>query len=162
MKLVSKRLGLGLIVLSILLLVLLSFVKLDLDSQSAALCELNSEAGVPMTDCPFHNNPSSWLMIIAFGIVFVILGTGGYLISYPKTFVNKKTEIKAIDISELGDDERKCYELVKEKGGSIFQSELVRKTRYSKVKVTRILDGLEQKDILERKRRGMTNIVILK
>lgn len=36
------------------------------------------------------------------------------------------------------------------------------KTGLTKVKVTRILDRLEGREIIERKRRGMTNVVILK
>jgi uncharacterized membrane protein len=44
----------------------------------------------------------------------------------------------------------------------MFQSELVEKTGYSKSKVSLILDRLEAKRILERKRRGMTNAVVLK
>ena len=31
-----------------------------------------------------------------------------------------------------------------------------------KVKITRLLDKLEAKDLIERKRRGMNNIVVLK
>ena len=49
-----------------------------------------------------------------------------------------------------------------ENKGSIYQSELVNKTGFNKVKVTRILDSLESQNLIERKRRGMTNIVILK
>ena len=46
--------------------------------------------------------------------------------------------------------------------GSVLQSELVSTTGLTKVKVTRILDKLEGKGLIERRRRGMTNIVILK
>ena len=44
----------------------------------------------------------------------------------------------------------------------MFQADLVDKCGFGKVKVTRILDGLENKGLVERKRRGMSNIVILK
>ena len=44
----------------------------------------------------------------------------------------------------------------------MYQSDVMKELELSKVKVTRILDRLEGKGILERKRRGMTNIVILK
>jgi hypothetical protein len=65
-------------------------------------------------------------------------------------------------MKDLDDDEKAVLEKVIEAEGSIFQSALIEKTGYSKVKVTRMLDKLEGKEIVERKRRGMTNIIILK
>jgi uncharacterized membrane protein len=47
-------------------------------------------------------------------------------------------------------------------GGTAFQSEVVEKTGWSKVKVTRTLDKLESRRLLERRRRGLTNIIVLK
>ena len=44
----------------------------------------------------------------------------------------------------------------------MFQSELVEKTGHTKVKMTRILDKLEAKGLIERRRKGMTNLVFLK
>jgi uncharacterized membrane protein len=61
----------------------------------------------------------------------------------------------------LKPEEKKVMNLIlKEK--TIFQADVSEKTKFSKVKITRILDKLESKDYIERKRRGMTNIVILK
>ncbi|MEK6845043.1 MAG: MarR family transcriptional regulator [Nanoarchaeota archaeon] len=45
---------------------------------------------------------------------------------------------------------------------AIFQAELIEKTKFGKAKITRILDRLEGKGFVERKRRGMTNIVVLR
>lgn len=68
----------------------------------------------------------------------------------PKMLNNLNTEEKII-----------VNHLLKNKG-SIYQSQLVNITNFNKVRVTRILDSLEGKGLVERKRRGMTNIVILK
>jgi uncharacterized membrane protein len=65
-------------------------------------------------------------------------------------------------MSSLNKDEKNVLEKIIESEGTIFQSELVNKTRFPKVKVTRILDRLEGKGLIERKRRGMTNVVVLK
>ncbi|MDP2906564.1 MAG: MarR family transcriptional regulator [Nanoarchaeota archaeon] len=65
-------------------------------------------------------------------------------------------------MKDLDDDEKSVFEKIIESEGSIFQSELVEKTSMPKVKITRVLDKLEGKGLIERKRRGMTNIVILK
>jgi uncharacterized membrane protein len=73
-----------------------------------------------------------------------------------------KKDVKKIDFSKLDDDEKKVFSIINENNGSVFQSELVKKTSYTKVKISRILDRLEQKGLIERKRRGMTNLVVIK
>ncbi len=65
-------------------------------------------------------------------------------------------------VSGLGSEHATVMESIIKSGGSIFQSELTERTGLSKVKVTRILDKLEGRGLIERKRRGMTNVVILK
>ena len=61
----------------------------------------------------------------------------------------------------LNKEEKAIYSiLIKEK--NMFQADLVDKSGFGKVKVTRILDRLESKNLIERKRRGMNNIVALK
>jgi len=62
----------------------------------------------------------------------------------------------------VGGPEGKAYEEIMNAGGMIFQNALVEKLGMSKVQVTRILDKLEGKGLVERRRRGMTNVVILK
>jgi uncharacterized membrane protein len=62
----------------------------------------------------------------------------------------------------LNEEEKKAIVLLKEADGTMFQSDLVDKSGFTKVKITRILDVLEGKRLVERKRRGMTNVVILK
>jgi uncharacterized membrane protein len=64
--------------------------------------------------------------------------------------------------SGLDPDEAKVYDIMEQAGGMLFQSELVEKSGFPKARVTRVLDRLEGKGILERRRRGMTNAVVLK
>jgi uncharacterized membrane protein len=64
--------------------------------------------------------------------------------------------------NKLSPDERTVLEKVIEAEGTIFQSELIERTKFSKAKVTRILDKLEGKGLLERRRRGMSNIIVIK
>jgi DNA-binding MarR family transcriptional regulator len=65
-------------------------------------------------------------------------------------------------LEKLEGDDKKVLSLIIDSEGSVFQSEIVSKIGLTKVKVTRILDRLEGKGLIERKRRGMTNVVILK
>lgn len=62
----------------------------------------------------------------------------------------------------LKEDEAKIYKAIIESDGIITQSELVEKTGLSKASVSRALDLLESKGLVERRRRGMGNVVLLK
>ncbi|MFA5855821.1 MAG: MarR family transcriptional regulator [Candidatus Pacearchaeota archaeon] len=72
----------------------------------------------------------------------------------PKKF--NKESLKGLSI-----DEKRIMDLILNNKGSIYQSEIVSKLNLNKVKVTRLLDSLESQAFIERKRRGMTNIVML-
>ena len=77
-----------------------------------------------------------------------------------KKIKEKKTEIKR-DLSSFRPEEKQVYALVKE-NGAIFQADLIEKTGFSKARMTRIIDKLEGSGLIERKRRGMTNVVVPK
>jgi len=82
-------------------------------------------------------------------------------------FVQKKSAEKLmthakVEVKSLEGEEAQVAALLVEAQGMMFQNELVEKTQLSKVKVTRILDKLEGKGLVERRRRGMTNVIILK
>ena len=62
----------------------------------------------------------------------------------------------------LKDDERKIYKVILDADGIISQSEIAEKTGISKSNVSRVLDLLESKGLVERRRRGMGNIILLK
>ena len=73
-----------------------------------------------------------------------------------------KKEVWEHTLKTLRDDELRIYETVYAVDGIIYQSELVEKTGFSKAKVSRCLSTLESRGLLERKRRGMSNLVLLK
>ena len=104
---------------------------------------------------------------VGIGIMVFVILIGLYLIFSKKEKVQiekkkiTKENYKKI-MSKLLADEKLILEKVIESEGTIFQSELVDKTSLTKVKITRILDKLEGKGLIERKRRGMTNVVVLK
>jgi uncharacterized membrane protein len=75
--------------------------------------------------------------------------------------VKDKIEKKQIDLSKFKPEEKQVYNLIKE-SGAIFQADLIEKTGFGKAKITRIIDRLEGNQLVERKRRGMTNVVVLK
>lgn len=102
---------------------------------------------------------------IGFGIA-AVLGVIGALLIFAgvktEIILNKQSERLKEIIRGLKGEEKQIYNIVAEAEGTIFQSELVEKAGLSKVRVSRILDKLEAKGVVERRRRGMTNVVLAK
>ena len=87
---------------------------------------------------------------------------GVYLLAFDRSHQDMPKKDYTKMLSELNEEEKNILNKIIEAEGTIFKSNLVENTGFTKVKVTRILDKLEGKGIIERKRRGMTNVVILK
>jgi len=108
------------------------------------------------------------IFIVIIGLYLIFFGKEEKIITKIKKIKEQvnpkkisKDNYKKI-IKNLSKDEKLVFENVINSEGTIFQSDLTEKTGLNKVKITRILDRLEGKGLIERKRRGMTNIVILK
>ena len=108
--------------------------------------------------------------VIIIVIASIILGVSGtYLLFFDLAekpagklvLEERKKRWKEI-VKTLKEDEQKIYRAIIEAGGIIEQSKLPEKTGLSKSSVSRTLDLLESKGLVERKRRGMGNIVLLK
>lgn len=95
-------------------------------------------------------------------LVIVAVGIAVMRIKENKAKMINKVPEKKIkkDYSLLDKDEKSVLKIVNENNNAMFQSDIAEKLGMSKVKLTRILDRLEGKNIVERKRRGMTNIVL--
>jgi uncharacterized membrane protein len=131
------------------------------------------------TECTHGTSCPMWGTIgfetnVALGLMIIVIGIGLYLIFFSKDEVIVRRITEKVDIKRptketygkvlktLQGDERLVLEKVIEAEGSIFQSELVERTGLGKVKVSRILDKLEGRGLVETKTRGITNIVLLK
>ena len=107
----------------------------------------------------------TYISLAIAGLIFVI---GLFLVfAKPEEIVivkkiKDKIKKKKIDLSGLGKDEKRAVKMLQEENGVIFQKELMDRLEIGKVGMTRLLDKLEAKQIIERKRRGMNNIVVLK
>ena len=115
--------------------------------------------------CPMFGtiNQQTWL---ALGIVAILIIIGLVMIftkPRERIIVKKVTERKKkIDLSKLDAKEKELIRLLEKENGTIFQAELMEKLEIGKVGITRLLDKLEAKQIIERKRRGMNNVVVLR
>lgn len=65
------------------------------------------------------------------------------------------------DLGGLKEDERRLYDMIADGGGEMLQRDLVASGKFSKAKVTRLLDKLEGRELIKRERHGMTNLVKL-
>ncbi len=94
--------------------------------------------------------------VIAVAMLFLLLYDG-------EKRVDKKKDRKTFTIPEgLSDDEKRVVEILIKHNGIAFQKDIVKESGFSKAKVSRILDRLEYRGIIERKRSGNVNVVYLK
>lgn len=146
----------GIVVL--LLSVALFFLFNTFTQQAKA--SLETSCGCAPGSCPMAENlpvPS----YVGYTITLLLALTGVFLLlKGEQPSVPRKDWSK--NLKALGLDERKLYQMVIDTEGVMFQSDLVEKSGYTKVKVSRLLDRMEAMGLLERRRRGMTNIVVLK
>jgi uncharacterized membrane protein len=105
---------------------------------------------------------------ISLAIVGLIIAIGLFLIfsKEPERIiirrVHSKPRKKRLNLSGLEKDEKEVIKLLQGENGAVFQRTLMEKMHMGKVKTTRLLDKLEAKQFIERKRRGMNNIVVLR
>lgn len=153
--------------------VLIGFVTL---SFNRALTTIVTTACSHGFSCPMWGT-INFQTNVSIGIIIFVVAIGLYLIFFGKE-EKVVTKIKTIKqqigpkkitkenyknvMKDLGKDEKMVFEKIIESQGTLFQSELVDKTKFNKVKVTRILDKLEGRGLIERRRRGTTNVVLLK
>jgi len=156
----TRLISTGIISLSLILFIL--FFMLTDEIMKAQAIECQQVCGVSMPEeCP-HTQSIPPVSYIGFTISFLILLAGIYLWVNSEKAIGRENKIPKTVMKSLSKDEKKVFEIIVNSGGAVFQSELIEKTGFSKAKVSRILDKLEVKNLVERRRRGMTNIVIVK
>lgn len=170
-----KQIGIILLIAGIILASIVYFIKAKDDFYIDAIIQERNSCYLSDGTC-LHEDRNYSLYIISWVISGMLAMIGFYLIfskadkgaaiQKEKPGQDLPNELNTADFSsvsaKLEPNEKAVFEKVIESQGTIFQSELVEKTAFSKVKVTRILDKLEGKGLIERKRRGMTNVVILR
>ncbi len=148
-----KKTGAIIIGFSIALFVAIIFESLAFQQVNVLV---HTGCNLPEGICP-ANNPLPYESFVPLTINTLLLFFGLYLL-----FAGDEKPIRAKPApSGLGTEEKRVYKMVSD-NGAMLQSEIIEKTGISKVKMTRILDKLEAKQVIERQRRGMTNLVKIK
>ena len=156
----NKHVGYLLIGIAILLIFIVFLFQGALQEIVASSCGEEHSIVCPM------NQTITQQTYLSLAIVGVLVIFGFVLIfTKPKEriIIKKiKEKKKKIDKSKLDRNEKRVINILEEENGTIFQAALKEKLNIGKVNLTRLLDKLEAKQIIERKRRGMNNIVVLK
>lgn len=161
----NKNVGFLIIGISLIIGIIVLLFNIALRKTTSSACIMGQE-------CPMYNAivVQTWISLCLAGLILII---GLFLIfskEHERIIVKKirpSAELKPKKFDKkslegLNKEEAKIMNLLLENIGSMFQSEIVDKTGFNKVKITRILDSLEGQGLIERRRRGMTNIVLLK
>ena len=96
---------------------------------------------------------------LLYGIALIALAAGGAIALLFQWKVDRIQLEKVISI--LPDDEKKVLKIIIDKK-SISQTDLKYLSELSKVKVSRVVSKLEQRNIIEKKPYGNTNLIIRK
>jgi uncharacterized membrane protein len=101
---------------------------------------------------------------ISYSLIGLLMAGSLYVIFFMKDKLEPSEVPKPSKkvLAKLDDTEKKILELISKNQGSMYQSDMMKELDLSKVKVTRLLDKLETSGLVERKRRGMTNIVVMR
>jgi len=157
----NKKVGYLLLGVTALLIIIIFLFQGALEEIVRLSCGPDHSPTCPMNETIISQ---TYLALAIVGVLIIIALVLMFTKPKEKIIIKTKTvhaKRKPIDKSKLGRDEKKVVELL-EKENAIFQSTLKEKLEIGKVKLTRLLDKLEAKQIIERKRRGMNNIVVLK
>lgn len=159
-----RLVGIGILLAAVLLLLILILLKHAVDEQGAFLCAaVERDPTTTMDECPAHNSNTSWLIMAGFGLAAILLAVGAVQSTNPALFSAAMARARRTPAQAVLDaDEQRIVALIEQAEGGAYQSDLITKSGFSKVKMTRVLDRLETKGVIERRRRGMTNLVLLR
>ena len=174
----NKKLGLVIVVVSLILVVLLFIVRSSLIGAYSvnidAAIEETGTCHVEGDDCPHESLLNVQIPIfIAGAILLGVMSLGAYLIFFErsqKEIVSalgkqKRDRIKeekfSILLKGMDPEERKVMNAVREQDG-ITQQTLRLRTDMHKSKLSIVLDGLEKKDLIKRIAKGKTKQVYIK
>jgi uncharacterized membrane protein len=142
---------------------------LKIYNDKLAMNQLTETGSCYLPDGTCLHATSDTILYASVGIAVLLAFTGFYLFIRKEPKVTKKKErriTKPAAIKEapktLTPENRSVYNIVLNSNGAILQGELVTKSGMDKVKISRILDKLEMLGLVERRRHGMSNLVVLK
>ncbi len=158
----NKNVGYLILGISVLIIVIIFIFNNTLNSFVDSSCTIAHGGDY----CPMYEtiDRQTYLTLSIVGILII---TGLFLIfSKPneRVIIRKikdKQAKREFNLNNLNLEEKKIFLIINE-NKAIFQADLIEKSGLNKAKITRILDRLEGQNYIERKRRGLNNIVVIK
>ncbi len=156
----NKHVGWIIVGIAVLLVVIIFLFQNALQDIVGLSCGAEHSLSCPMNQTI---NQQTYLALAIVGILLIIGIVLIFTEPKEKIIIKKvKERKKKLDTSKLDKEEKKVVNLLLKENKAMFQSTLMEKLEIGKVKTTRLLDKLEAKQFIERKRRGMNNIVVLR
>jgi len=161
-----KNKHVGLLILGMAIVFL--FIVMSFNSALETIVRTSCTHGI---SCPMEITLKTQ-KAVSYSLIGILIVVGGFIAFFMKSSEgvvhhhhHKKEmskEDKSKKLENLDEAERTIMNIVLREDGSVYQSDLIKETKRSKVQVSRVLDKLEGKGLVERKRRGMTNVIVLK
>lgn len=158
----NKNVGFLIAGVSIIIFAIILIFNLGLNNLVNATCSHGPECTMYQTiKTQTYFSIAIATLVLIIGLFLVFAKEQEKIIE--KTVIKKiKEKKKKLNLEGLNKDEKQVIELLQQENNAMFQSTLMEKLEIGKVKTTRLLDKLEAKQLIERKRRGMNNIIVLK
>lgn len=155
-KLSQKTIGFAVMALGLLLLASMLWFLDELADLSEKSCTCGDSCTMEHFEIPliFYLALAGTIILFILGTILALSQGGGEVeIGENTVWIKRK--------SKLSNDDLQAFELLMDEGGTCFQADILEKTGWNKSKVTRTLDRLESIGYIERRRRGLTNIIVL-
>ena len=162
----DRKIGIMLVVLAIIIFLFGLYLKIYNDKM--AQMQETATGSCYLTDGTCIHTTSDLILYSAIGMAIFVAAIGIYMIfrkKEPRHVIvkNNKTSGKPVRPPKtLSPELRNIFDMVAQSEDAILQGELVAKSGMDKVKVSRLLDKLEMQGLIERRRHGMSNLVVLK
>lgn len=165
----NRKIGIILVVLAVIIAIFGVYLKIYNDKM--AQMQQAETGSCYLSDGTCLHTTSDIFLYSTFGIAILVAAIGLYLIFKKKEprqviikrqFIGKERKEKIEVPKTLSPELRNMFDLIAKSNGAVLQGELVAKSGMDKVKVSRILDKLEMQGLIERRRHGMSNLVVLK
>ncbi len=108
----------------------------------------------------YTSSTNEQLPLIVYGISFLSILIGAFIVIMFQFRINRMQIEKVLKI--LPREERMVVKILLDNKNMIEQNKLVVLSGFTKVQISRILKKLAERDVIEKKNMGNTNLVILK
>jgi len=154
----NKNVGFLIVGIAAVMIIIVLIFNSTLKTVSGLSCDMGPS-------CTMYDTirTQTYLSLSIIGVVLIV----GFVIMFTKPkeriiIKTRKEKKKKLNTEGLEENEKKVIEILQNENGAIFQGTLMERLGIGKVGITRLLDKLESRELIERKRRGMNNIVVLR